>query len=308
MTGEPGQVQVHWLAGVSLLPWQTVVSVAARLTGDSVEVRPRGALGYATRYQVGPVTVLANGQGPQAEAMGCHVEITGSGSEALGVSGLARIYQELELRASRIDLAVDGCPFTPEQVWASWRAGEVRSKVQIPADARPDRQYRSGRFESSPTGDTAYLGSPRASRMARVYDRRDTGTRFELQARGRVAAVLAMDLLSGEVDGSWSSRVLEHVRAFVDFVEVTDDLNASRRELLPWWSAFCGHVERSRVRFSGMVVESFEAVVDWLDSQVAPLLAVFEARLGRAEMERLLSRGRSRWRQKHGRLAMAVTA
>ena len=92
VTGGPGQVQVHWLAGVSLLPWQTVLSVISRVTGDSVEVRPRGALGYATRYQVGPVSVLANGQGSQAEAMGCHIEVTVAGCEALWLSVLATIY------------------------------------------------------------------------------------------------------------------------------------------------------------------------------------------------------------------------
>lgn len=297
----PELVGVHWLAGVTLAPVEAVLAAVAEVTGESVEVMPRGALGYATRYRVGHVTVLADGQGVQAAAMGCHVEVTGEGCEAVGFSGLRRLHDVLELRASRLDLAVDACPFTPAEVWGAWTAGAVRSKVKVSPDALPGREWRSGEWVSSSTGDTAYLGSKRAARRVRVYDRRATGTRLELQVRHNAAAVIAADVF-GVVPEALPGVVLGHVRAFVDFVE-GDDLNASRRPLAGWWAAFIGHVSRSRVRLGGVVVDTFEAAAAWLNHQVAPLLAVFEARLGTEAVESLLRRGRGRWAAKHLRLA-----
>ena len=305
-----GEVGVHWLAGVSLATESVVLDVVERVTGAGRERRPRGALGYSRRWRVGGVTVLAGGQGPYAASMGCHVEVSGEGCEELGLSGLVEIYQELGLRASRIDLAVDGCPFTPAQVWASWTAGQVRTKVKVASDAVEGREWRSGEWVSSSSGDTAYLGAGKAARRARVYDRRETGTRLELQMRHRAAAAVASDVLDGEVGEGWALRVLGHVRAFVDFVEV-EGAHSSRRSLLPWWSAFVGHVERSKVKLCGEVVDTFEAAAAWIDHQVAPLLAVYESRLGADALRALVDRGRLRWRSRHTRLVMgagAVTA
>ena len=151
------EVGVHWLAGVSRLPTDTVLSVVEAVTGEGRSERPRGALGYARRFDVGRVVVLTEGQGPQSAAMGCHVEVTGEGCEELGLVGLVELYQELQLRGSRIDLAVDGCPFTPRQVWDEWTAGRVRTKVKLAAEAVAGREWRSGEWVSSASGDTAYL-------------------------------------------------------------------------------------------------------------------------------------------------------
>ena len=300
VTTESGEVGVHWLAGVTMLAVETVLSVVGAVTGDEAMELPRSKW-YARRWQVGPVSVAAGGVTGDAESMGCHVEVSGSGCDVLGLAGIAAIYGELELRASRVDLAVDGCPFTPETVWTAWTAGQVRTRAKVARDALPGREWRSGEWITSATGDTAYLGGRQAARRVRVYNRRETGTRLELQARGKAAAAIAADVLPlVEVEG-WGSVVLEHVRAFVDFVE-TETVNSSRRELLPWWSAFVGHVEKARVRFSGVVVDTLERVSEWLDGQVGPVLAVFAEVYGRAGMDGLLSRGRSRWRQRHTRL------
>lgn len=300
------EVGVHWLAGVSRLPAARVLSVVEAVTGEGRSERPRGALGYARRFEVGRVVVLTEGQGPQSGAMGCHVEVTGEGCEELGLAGLVELYQELQLRASRVDLAVDGCPFTPRQVWDEWTAGRVRTKVKLAADAIEGREWRSGDWISSASGDTAYLGSRRAARRVRVYDRRETGTRLELQARGHAASVIAADVLDGEVGDGWARRVLGHVRAFVDFVEV-EDANASRRGLLDWWAEFVGDVERATVRLTGVVVDSFGRVAEWVERQVAPMLAVIQERRGDSAVVALLLRGKRRWGPRHARLAFGVT-
>jgi len=295
-------VGVHWLAGITRESVDAVLSAVVEVTGESVEVLPRGALGYATRYRVGHVQVLADGQGPQAEAMGVHLEVTGAGCEALGFSKLRDLAVGLDLRVSRFDLAVDGCPFTPSEVWAAWTAGNVRTRVKVAAGALAGREWRSGKWMQSASGDTAYLGSSRAARMVRVYDRRETGTRLELQVRHGAAHAVASDVF-GVSEALVPARVLGHVRAFVDFVE-GDDANVSRRPLALWWSSFVGHVERSGVRLAGVAVESFEAVVSWLHYQVGPLLAVLEARRGFDGVERLIRQGRRRWSARHNRLSL----
>lgn len=284
------------------MPTAAVLATVERVVGTTRTMRPRGALGYARRFEVGPVVVLTDGQGSQAAAMGCHVEASGSACEQLGLAALVELYHELGLRASRIDLAIDGCPFTPSQVWDEWTAGRVRTKVKLAADAVPGREWRSGEWISSASGDTAYLGSRRAARRVRVYDRRDTGTRLELQVRGQAAAAVAADVLSGELGDGWARGVLGHVRAFVDFVEVEDG-NASRRPLLRWWAAFVGDVERATVRLTGVVVDTFERVAAWVEHQVAPMLAVIEARRGESAVAALLLRGKRRWGPRHTRLA-----
>src|SRR5690606_9853506 len=117
----------------------------------------------------------------------------------------------------------------------------------------------------SSSGDTAYLGARRAARRARVYDRRETGARFELQVRHRAAAAVAADVLDGEVGDGWALRVLGHLRAFVDFV-VVEGANSTRRPLIEWWASFIGHVERSQVKLSRTVEESFKKVAEWLET------------------------------------------
>src|SRR5690606_16652025 len=140
----------------------------------------------------------------------------------------------------------------------------------------------------------------------RVYDRRETGTRLELQARGHAGSVIAADVLDGEVGDGWARRVLGHVRAFVDFVEV-EGANASRRGLVDWWAEFVGDVERATVRLTGVVVVSVARVAVWVERQVAPMLAVFEQREGQAALTMLLLRGKRRWGPRHARLAFGVT-
>jgi len=281
-----------------------VLDVVAEVTGDSVEVMPRGAMGYAARYRVGVVSVLAEGQGPEAEAMGCHVEVRGEGCEVLGLGKLAELYRRLELRATRIDPVLDGARFKPATMWRAWRAGNVSSAVKVSARAREDRQWRSGDWQSNAEGDTCYLGSTQAHRRLRCYDRRGP-TRVELQARHEAAAAIAADLLGGDLEVGWAARVLGHIRAFVEFRK-GDDSNVSRRPLAAWWSRFVRDAERSQVRLTGVVVDTFERAAAWIESQVAPILAVYRRVLGRDGLEELLRQGHSRWRPRHFRLALAI--
>jgi hypothetical protein len=292
---------VHYLSGTTLLASDAVLQVVAEVTGDSVEVMPRGAMGYATRYRVGPVVVLADGQGREAESMGVHVEVRGEGCEVLGLAKLADLYRRTAMRATRIDPVVDGARFKPATMWRAWRQGNVSSAVKLAARARDDRQWRSGDWQSNAEGDTCYLGSTQADRRLRCYDRRGP-TRVELQARHDAAAAIAADLLGGDLEDGWAARVLGHIRAFVEFRK-GDDLNVSRRPLAAWWARFVRDAERSQVRLTGVVVDTFERAAAWVERQVAPILAVYRRVLGAGALEQLVRQGQRRWSQRHVRLA-----
>ena len=294
------EVGVHWLAGRSLVPSVAVLSAVSEIVGAGVQEMPRGNLGYRTQYRVGPVVVLMDGTGPQAESMGSHIEVTGSGCEELGYAKLRELWHVVQLRVSRVDLAVDGCPFTPEQVWAAWTAGDVRTKVKLAKDAKEGREWRSGEWIQSASGDTAMLGGKQAARRLRVYDRRETGTRLELQVRHGAADVVAAAVFSSP-DEAVGPEVLSHVRSFVDFLEGEGE-NVTRRPLASWWSEFVGGVEKSRVRLTGVVVGTFVEAVEWIQTQVAPLLAVIRERLTETAFLEILDGGKKRWKKHHRRL------
>jgi hypothetical protein len=291
----------HWLSGTTLVDADTVLDVVAEVTGDSVEILPRGAMGYASSFRIGAVRVLTEGQGSEAAAMGCHLEVRGEGCEILGLSKLAELYHRLELRATRFDVAVDGASFKPATLWREWKRGNVVSAVKISARARDDRQWRSGDWQSNAEGDTAYLGSTQAHRRLRVYDRRGP-TRVELQARHEAAAAIAADLLGGDLEVGWAARALGHMRAFVDFRR-GEDANVSRRPLAAWWQRFVTDAERADVRLTGVIVDTFERAAAWVERQVAPILAVYRRVLGREGLAQLLEQGHNRWTARHWRLA-----
>lgn len=267
--------------------------LAGRL-GESVVVLERGAYGYSEGFQVGPVRVLASESRPD---MGVCVDVDGTGCEELGLRVLAELPSALELRVTRLDVAMDHCPFTPAELRDAWRSGQVRTRAKVPEDAREDRQWRSSAWQSRPSGDCFTMGARSSTQYARCYDERGF-TRFELELKGRAAEVAAAELLGGEL-GAFATGALAWVRRFVDFVDAESATNVSRRSLLPFWEAFCGAVPRARVALEGVAVRTVAQVRGWVERQVAPALALVAEALGAEEVTRLLRVGKDRWRGRH---------
>ena len=296
-------VGVHWLTGTTFTyAVGDVLSRLQDLTGIDPVAMPRGARGYRVVHRLGPVVVFSEGN----EDMGVSVEVEGEGCELLGFDGLTSLWADLDLRISRIDLAADGAPFTPAESWAAWTAGQVRTKVKASTRATAGREaWRSGAWMQNAEGDTATFGSPRSNRLVRVYDRRGT-TRVELQVRKEAAEAVASDVFLRPVE-ELPRAILGHIRAFVDFVDVEADSNIGRAPLLPFWDAFCGHVEKAQVRLTGSTLKTFEKVDQWIRRQVAPSFAVWMQRMGPAKVEELFRLGRSRWTRQHEQLATGLT-
>lgn len=300
-TGAEVTTGVHWLRGTTSLGRDAVLAWLASRLGESVVVLERGAYGYSEGYGVGGVRVLASESRPD---MGVCVDVTGTGCEELGLRRLAELRSALELRVSRLDVAVDGCPFTPVDLRDAWRSGQVRTRAKVPDDAREDRQWRTSAWRSDPAGDLFTMGARSSSQYARCYDSRGF-TRLELELKDRTAELAAVQLLDGDLDG-FASEALGWVRRFVDFVDPDSDSNPSRRSLLPFWESFCGMVPRARVALDGVIVRTVAQVRGWVERQVAPALALVAEALGQEELRRLLRVGKDRWRPRHRAMLRAA--
>jgi hypothetical protein len=308
ITGAEVTTGVHWYRGTYLgdseHPVGDVLAVVAWVVDAEPVVTGAGRYGYLDGYAVGPVAVFAHSERSE---MGVMVDIDGSGCEALGWRKVAEIHDALGLRATRLDLAVDHCPFTPCEVRDAWRRGDVRTRVKVREGARADRQWRRCFWQEFDDGDLFTMGSRQSTQYARCYDRRGF-TRLELELKDRPAQVAADELMRmvGLGDVGVSDRVLSWVRRFVDFVVTESDTNASRRSLLPWWAAFVGAVPKAHVVTEGKHARTCAEVREWFGQQMAAMLAVLSEAYGAGEVARLVRQGRKRWRARHRVLLATV--
>lgn len=287
------------------MPLDTVLDyVSSLLNGEAVEARASGRHGYTATHVVGPVLVWSS-----PGRVDCCVEISGSACEELGLESVAVLYFGLGLKASRVDVAVDHCPFTPSQLREHWMRDQVRSAARVPnvealeargLALRPEYQgVRSCRWHESGTGATFSMGSRQSSQMARCYDTRGF-TRLELELKGRRAAYAARDLFTVVEDReTFADLALGLVRDFVDFVDTDADSNPSRAPLLSFWDAFIGAVARARVALEGAPARTLDDALAWFEHQVAPVYALLREALGSDVLDRVADAGRMRWRRRH---------
>jgi DNA relaxase NicK len=232
--------------------------------------------------------------------MGVMVEFTGGAVEQVGMAEAVAVLVDLDMTCKRIDLAMDHCPFTPQQVADAWMADEVRTRSKVPKDAWDDRQWRSCGWDVKANGDTFRMGARQSEQFGRCYNRRGF-TRFELELKGRTAHVAFLELAALFLGGApeLAPASLSWVRRFVDFVDPASSTHASRRTLLPWWSAFVDGAARAEVVVTATVVRTVEEARDWVVRQVAPTLALLASALGVDDLVRLAQDARSRMRPRH---------
>ena len=150
------EVGIHWLRGTSWAGLDSVLGAVVGEVGESVVVLDRGMFGYREGFAVGPVRVYHH---PDKPEMGVCVEVPGEACEELGAVGLGRLYVGLDLRASRLDIALDHCGFTPSQLRDEWTAGNVRTLCKVPENARQGREWRTCDWKQNALGDTFTMGS-----------------------------------------------------------------------------------------------------------------------------------------------------
>lgn len=304
-------VKVDWLSGTTHSDLSNVLACCAELTGASPVSFDYGQNGYRASYKVGVIWVYYDPG--RAEIM---VQLDGKATSALGFRKVRLLHNTLALRASRIDLAVDHCPFTPVLLRDQWLADNVRTRVK-----RYDREQvelqgfvlkpggeklRRHNWRSEPTGDTFYMGSRSSEKFARCYDSRGTN-RFELELKGRRAAAAADHIFSLPED-EVPSAALGMIRDFVDFVDASASSNISRAPLLGFWADFVGSVERIKLDLTTVAVHSIKRALRWTVKQIAPVLAVVERIDDGSLLGRLINHGRDRWDLRHFDLLMESSA
>ena len=148
------------------------------------------------------------------------------------------------------------------------------------------------------------MGSRQSERYARFYDEdqddeRDGDLRVEIEYKGDRAELAWARLLVKPVE-EWSADCMGMLLDFVDFRDYESNPNPSRRTRREWWEAIIDGAERVKLPIPRKVT-TIEGAADWVDHQVAPVLAMLAALVPDpvAYFETLCQRGRMRWKTKH---------
>jgi DNA relaxase NicK len=265
-------VSLHWLtATTKVLTISDCVSIAAEYLGSSVEVHERGAFGYTCTHELfGGLKLLSNEKRPE---MGVCLYASGEVCEVLGFERLSWLYQAMHMTATRADLAIDNCPFSPGQLRWHWQRDNVRTNCKPMKGALESRVHvRTCNWHSSPDGDTFYMGSRSSTQFARCYNSRGF-TRFEIELKKERAAEVMEMLNRG---ASMDEVALGVVREFVDFIHREDDVRPDRCRLQGFWQRFIDGFARIKTYVEPRPQRSFERVVNFIEHQVARTLALYE--------------------------------
>ncbi len=212
---------VHELTGTSKMTVRDVLEVFS-----SFDLNLKEAAGGSRMYRrrwVGEhgISLQAHNKMGSDEV---HVRLTGTTCEHLGLVKVLSLAVCLGLNITRLDGAIDGCPFTPEDLFMAHHIGQTRTHAQ------------AHRFYRSTDGDTFYLGSGKSDVQLRVYNRRGF-TRSELQLRRGHAQNMFDKLMATDLQ-DYPALFLGALRSHVDFVDRKASTNINRAPLLPFWSNF----------------------------------------------------------------------
>ncbi len=218
---------LHELTGTSRCTEDEVLGTLLEF-GISLEPQQYGSRIYRRRW-LGDfgVTLQADNKMGSDEL---HVRIPGQACEHLGLVQLLSLATLLNLKVTRLDAAIDHCPFTPRHLLHAQEMGLSRTHAQAHG------------WASNIEGDTFTLGSRKSDVFLRCYDRRGF-TRTELEfKRGHAQEFLAG--LMSRTDDEFPALFLGALRSFVDFVNRDASENISRAPLLPFWKSFVGMVHK----------------------------------------------------------------
>lgn len=212
-------------------------------------------------------------------------------------------------KLSRIDIAFDDRIglVTMEQVETSVKNADWVSR------ARYFRVYDGGMKEGDEIvmkGKTVKIGSGSSQINLRIYDKaKEQGiedqhwTRFELMLRDEAANGAISLLLNAYAQGTdtFALSAVGLLRGFCDFRDAQSDTNVTRRVLLKWWSDFVAAAEKLKI-IRQKTIRNITKVVDWIERQVAPNLAVLKEFYGVGFpnlIQYLTFKGKERWRSVH---------
>ena len=274
---------IDWLA---VTVWGVDVDRVARLVSEAFHLGKQvgvsgwtamgGARFYGRRHEYLGATLLSECQSKGAED-NVHVVLPGEAC-AVGVDALLQLLTRLNAWSSRcavvrLDLAVDGVPFTPLDAYRAVQARQTVSWVKRGRDGLVTHTWTSSNGPGE--GNTLYVGRRSSQRCLRIYDKRGP-TRIELETKGAYASAVALGLLERRGDDPrLAGFVVGCLREFCDF-GVQDGTHGARNlKLLPWWAAFVASVQRiGKLAVDRRSDLSVDRTLNWIDRAVVPSLAM----------------------------------
>lgn len=232
---------IHTFTLMSPLPPVDVADCVAEFFDIDYEVYEWGNKYFRSRYHFANGLNVHFTDGKDE----CCIDVSGDWSDRLTTREKLALYQALEARATRVDVAIDGANFTPKQLIEHCGLDEDKDID----NARTKANRSSFGIGLNKEGTTVYYGAPQSKRMLRVYNRRRDGegnriTRTELQLRKEYADSFFVELLTPGALEQFGSVAIGFIRDFIDFIEHGTDKNKDRRDLVPFWAEFIGNADR----------------------------------------------------------------
>ncbi len=234
----------------------------------------------------------------------CSFEFPGEACKAIPPEFFRLFYHDLILmehkfKVTRLDLAFDNVPFTPEQFEQAIlddvnRAENEKPVVRSLANRKTLKWYCESlkmREDQSEMGrDTCYFGSRQSERLMRVYNMRGP-TRVELELKGKISDIVARELFSREID-DWPEVSISHLQNFIDIDR-------------SWWDEFIGDTDRAYTKLHDAKEISLDKIKAWLLNQVAPALSAVSECTGGEFLLQMDIEGRKRMHKRYGTLLAA---
>lgn len=280
--------QVHWFTGTAYLSAEDTFAHVHEVSGASLLAKPYGRNGYRSAYEaveLPGLMVLCDPGEPDTMPPVCIV-VPGDSCESLGWQGLQAL--SAPFKPTRVDLAFDDFPFTPQEVKTLVLSDSVRTRAQRHT-LKWHEDYSKG------LGETVSLGGRGSAQFFRCYNSRGFN-RGEFELKGELA-VAAYELLQSPPDLA-REMALSFVRRFIDFVEPSTSTNKTRQTLLPAWAAWIEHVQKAVIDLSPRPVSTLKTLWEWSKRQLAPVLAVLNTSDPSA-FDFLLQHGQTRWTDRH---------
>jgi DNA relaxase NicK len=214
-----------------------------------------------------------------------HFEIPGQACELIpweifqGFEDVLRSNYPDRYHYTRLDIAFDHAPFTPQDIEDAISNGKVRSLAK-----RETMQVHKSPFERKDNGEegthTVSFGSRLSERMIRVYDRRGF-TRLEMELKDKRADLVAKEVFKASNISEWFPIAMSHLRDYVDFDA-------------PWWGAFVNGIPRAKAVVTTPRELALDKKTEWLRNTVATTLSIVHDVRRDGFAQQLLTLGRKK--------------
>lgn len=290
ITEQPRQpFQVHWFTGTAYLSLAEVGHELTRLAGANLLEQRFGRMGYRRAHQAVEfpgLTVLSDPGDPDNMPPVCIV-VPGESCEALGWQRLQQV--TAPFKPTRVDLAFDDFPFTPQEVKELILSDQVRTRAQ-----RHTLKWHED-YSTGALGETVTIGGRGSNNFFRCYNSRGFD-RGELELKGDLATS-AYELLQAPIDQA-REMAISFLRRFIEFVDNSSSTNKTRQDPLPRWVAWYQHVQKALIDLPARPVPTLQRAWTWFERQLAPMVSLL-AEHDLTKLHEKMHEAEARWTDRH---------